>query len=98
MKLFKTISVRIEGKGQFVDYIEHTSRGNDKFRVRIVLGGYKNQSFATLERWDGNEWKQVVYTRGEALHIDCNAGYRKLSFSDFAADRAVLVSLANEVL
>lgn len=107
----KTKSTRIEGRGQqFCDYTEHltmsqidTNSTYEPHMLRIVihLGGHKVQSHGVIERWNGEEWKQVAWLSGHALMIDVRAGYdykKTLSNLSFEADRDTLIRLAREVL
>lgn len=99
----RTESKRIEGKGQFVDYIEHVMlqgfRGKaHTLRVKIHLGGSASQSEGRVERHDGVKWHEVATISGPALSVDPKAGYGILTESTFRPDRDRLVKLAEEVL
>lgn len=98
----KSVSVRVEGKGQFVRYVEHLAgakTSKDRFRITISLGGSRDQSWGRIERWDGAEWREVASIGGPALATDPKAGYGPaLGAGTFKADRDRLVALAEEII
>lgn len=104
-----TQSVRIEGRQQFVTYTEHYRYVNNAMtiketvhtlRVVVRLGGYADQSWGMVERWNGNAWEEIVTIAGSALQTDLHVGYKSHGpvNGDFAADRDRLLQLAKEIL
>lgn len=96
-------SKRIEGKGQFVKFVEHVMyqgfRGPaHTLRVRVEIGGCASQSFGIVERHDGVKWHEVATISGPALKVDPKAGYGVVTESTFRPDRDALIKLAEEVL
>lgn len=98
------LSVRVEGHGQTVDYIEHVdiNHGLDTLRICIHDDSHADQAWARVDRWSGVEWLEVVSQRGDALKIEHGIGYRKLDSlqlaAAFEADRNNLFKLALEVV
>jgi len=101
--MMHTESSRVEGSGQFVDYIEHVTyyvkRVVHKLRVTVHCGGYASQSWGKVERWDGKLWREVATISGPALSVDSKIGYSsRVDAASFRTDRNRLVELAEEVL
>lgn len=97
-----TGSVRVEGRGQRVDYVEHVKFTSHTLRIRLHDDMYEDQAYAIVERWDGSKWHEVVAVRGAAMKIEHGVGYRTLSDAElirlFRPDRDKLFALAQEVL
>lgn len=99
-------SIRIEGHGQTVDYIEHAEALNNNshiIRIRIHSDTYAEQAYGEVEAHDGARWNEVCRVRGCALRLDAKAiGYKTMTEGErrsaFKADRDYLVKLAAEVL
>lgn len=98
-----TQSVRIEGAGQSVDYVEHYCSAqvkNLQLRIRVHVDSYAQQSFGIVEMMTAAGWREVATIRGEALKTDSHVTLQKsLKIpASFAADRDRLLELAIEVL
>lgn len=98
-----TKSIRIEGSGQTVDYIQHLTdpkTTKTMIRVRIHVDTYPSQAWGRVDRWTGDDWKAVASVRGDALKTDLHIGYQptKPTVKDFLADVTTLLTLAGEVL
>ena len=93
----KSISTRIEGRGQFVTYVEHGWLCSHKMRIKICLGGISSQSSGTIENWYNGELREVATIDGSALQVSCKAGYGRMTDVTFKEDRNALVRLAKEV-
>jgi hypothetical protein len=100
--MYNVSSVRIEGKGQTVDYIEHgvlwVGRRKHTIRIRVHDDSHAPQAYGLVERWDGNKWSEVARMRGDALAVEHGIGYRTPKAEHFRADRNRLFQLAEEVL
>lgn len=108
--MIQILSCRIEGKGQTCDYTEHlavNAAGGARLhtlRVRIHTDSYADQAWATIDRYDGTDWRTLARTRGDALGVQLNIGYHRERMPDhevhaaFQADRERLLALALEVV
>src|SRR6185295_16341489 len=103
--MIHTDSVRVEGSGQFVDYIEHVRMLNQKphkLRITVHTGGNRDQSGGSVERWDGAQWQGVARIGGAAPEVDPQVGYTFNGQGDdfkarlFKTDRDRLIDLAEE--
>ena len=99
----KTIDKRICHGGQDVDYVEVLQAGDHKLRVKIRSDAYAFQSYARVERWDGEKWQFLhglgssnmrtptgLYTVHRAVDGHLETKFRK--------DRDELVRLAEAIL
>ena len=103
-------SIRVENDGQAVRYTEHLfyicKREKHTLRVLIHVDGYETQSYGRVERWDGKKWGEVANIKGATLKVGMkimhHPDFRRASEADkarsFAADRHLLVKLAEEIL
>jgi hypothetical protein len=71
-----------------------------QLRVRVRANSYVNQSWGRVERWDGATWQEVWSLEGERLRVEQKLYVRPAAptVRDFAADVAVLLQRAAEVL
>ncbi len=106
-----SLSTRISGKGQCVDYVEHLvltpttvgHGGQAKLRIRLHFDTYVFQSWGKVERWNGSEWREVVAMDGHELRGNREIGHRYEATDAqrrdaFLADRDELIALTKEVL
>ena len=101
-------SIRIEGNGQVVEYIEHLTlfaahMKRHTLRVTVHNDHYAAQSYGTVERWDGKKWAEVATTRTLTMPLGICYIFGKTAAYDakleaFRPDRDRLVVLAEEVL
>jgi len=67
----RTISRRTWNAAQSWNYEELLEivfpTGSAKLRLTIRSNAYVDQSYGTLERWDGSRWQQVVHRAGVEL-------------------------------
>lgn len=103
-------SVRVGGPGgQTADYIEHIDLVDQgvierHMRISVHTDSYPSQAHASIESWDGQRWNQIVWMPGYELKTDMKLGYRLKDLppsqrgKEFAADRAVLLARAMEVV
>ncbi len=103
-----TISERCSAAGQYADHVghyEYDCRGTlHKLRITVYVDGYASQSYGRVEKWDGNQWREVATIPGRSLLVDLSLAYRRshLTPSQFEAsfhgDVERLCILAVEVL
>lgn len=103
----KVIDKRICRASQDVDYVEvltlSCSLQDHKLRITIRSNAYANQSYAKVERWNGDEWKYLhslgggnmktptaLYVHHPSVDGDLEGKFRK--------DRDELVKLAGDIL
>ncbi len=108
--MLRTLSVRVEGRQQTADYIEHVvlnTVDGHKLRVRVHADTYVAQSWGVVERHDGVQWHEVASLRGDALQLKTadvcyqqggGAAAENMRISAFGPDRDRLLALAAEVL
>lgn len=96
-----TRGVRVELENQDVNYTEHLAFGDHTLRIYLRNNAYQDQSYGKVERWNGEEWKDVVYVPGRSLLMRCGlyvAEASKRQAEVFHGDRDKLISLMKEVL
>lgn len=116
----KSIITTISKGRQSLDYKEVLSfkRTRNKIaqehrlQVRIKSDSYDFQSHAVIERWNGDEWKQVhsihyaqMQTIPKLIHVGCNqpsnlsqSVIKNNNMRHFQKDRDELVRIAKEIL
>ena len=60
----ETVSNTIRPNGQDMMYRELIKSGHHRIRITIRSNSYKEQCYAGIERWDGNQWQQVWWLDG----------------------------------
>ena len=94
----ETISANFEGHGrQTVTYRETLDLGGQKLRIIIKSDSYIFQCGARIERWDGTQWHEVHHLVPSRMETKV-VGASSISAETFAADRALLVALAREIV
>ena len=96
----KELHSEITRNSQNIVYTSLVQIGRGRYKVRIVSNAYEDQSYAKIERWDGERWNLVHCIDGldglktqAGLYVRGNpsiGGYTK----DFEADRDRLVEFA----
>lgn len=69
-------------------------------RIDIKADSHKPQGHATIERWNGSEWKPLASIFAAAMETDKDIAYRPHGpiAQDFSKDRETLLRLATEIL
>lgn len=80
-------------------YTQLVKVGDTKFRIRLRRNAYDFQSYAVIERWNGEEWKEVLSRPiREMLCKDVHYYSEQLSseqkgFFEFDAEALLLLAL-----
>ena len=89
------------GKGyQDMIYKEILRWGEHKLRVRIKSDSYAFQSFARIERWNGERWYEVHHIHHSQMTTASGLIHqpKQVTKEDFAADRDLLIKRAGTIL
>ena len=98
----KELHWEITRHSQNVVYTSLVLLGQGRYKVRIVSNAYSDQSYAKIERWDGERWNLVHCIDGfdqnglktiPALYVHYDRD-KTTAFSNFKADRERLVNFA----
>lgn len=90
----ESINVQCTKLQQGHRYTEVLALGPHKLRVDIRRDSYDFQSSAKIERWDGDQWREV-----HSLHYGAMATGRWAEVpSAFADDRNTLIKVATTIL
>ena len=78
------------------------AEGSHKIRIKIKSDSYKFQSFAKVEKWDGDKWREVHSIHHGSMTtpagLDSWARREGLAESHFKADRKELLRVAVAVI
>lgn len=93
--------VEISKASQGYRYTELTTAANgDRLRVVIYSDAYDFQSYARVERWDGEKWQNVWSIHHGRMATRPGLHYRQqpATAADFRADRVALLEAAALVI
>lgn len=96
----KSLDTSISVNGQSVDYRELLDRDGARLRITIRSDSYRNQCFARISRWNGEEWKMVDTVPPADMKTEDSLAYRSAPPTKFAFsnDRKRLLALAALIL
>ena len=96
----KTITKEIDKGRQAVIYTEILKQGTNKFRVRIKSDSYEFQCFASVDYWNGNEWKNVHTKKFDNMKTPNGLAYvsGEIGQTKFKQDRDDLINIALEIV
>ena len=102
------ISKAISQGSQSVEYVEILDLPSvyqdqsAKLRIKIKSDSYKFQSFARVEKWDGDKWREVHSIHHGIMLTPTGLSSRPrgegLAFSHFRADRKELLRVAKGIV
>lgn len=89
----------LEHSQQSWNYTKVVKVGDTRFRIRLRRNAYDFQSYAIVERWNGEEWKQVL-SRPISEMLCKEIGYyeelltaEQKGFFEFDADALLKIAL-----
>lgn len=94
-------TVQVTKLSQGIGYVGLFQAGDHRLRVKAEYDSYRDQSSATVQRWNGEEWKEVYSLRGHALTgWSDGIAYRQGAAVEqtFSTDVHFLLDRAEEVL
>lgn len=98
----KIINEALGRSYQDVTYTCLLSMGDHKLRVRINSNAYAFQSFAVIERWNGERWHNVASIHHSNMTTQSALCYMPASkpatIVDFKGDAEALIKLASNIL
>lgn len=82
-------------------YTQTVKVGNTKFRTRLKRDAYDFQSYAVIERWNGEEWKEILSRPFSAMMFKDAPSYAEQLTAEqkgfFEFDAEALLQLATQV-
>lgn len=88
-----TIQADLTRGRQSLDYVRITNEDGKKVRVRIKRDFYDNQSYGSVDFWNGSKWERVIYR--DISTLECVVA--RHGTSNFAAYEYLFINDADDM-